>query len=139
MTQTELPNDLLGDTEYEEGDTFTDSRDDRDTVYKVERITRTYVYFGYIHRGEPQHTMDPREAFDDNFSAGRYELTDKDLRLTEPKINLTDASYIGEKIAERLRDNNFETAEDISSATDSELKEIDGIGDGGVEGLRDLT
>lgn len=139
MTQSKLPNDLVGEPDFEEGDTFTDSRDDRDTIYKIKHIDESAVFYGYLHRGDPQHTMDPREAFDANVSAGRYELTDEDVQLTEPTLDLVKASYVGETTAERLRNNGYETAEDIRSASDRELKQIDGIGDKGLEGLRDLV
>jgi len=99
----------------------------------------------YVAQNESNsHRLGKRKDFDKNVSEDRYKLRrDEDqFAVTgggEPEpIDFEKLENIGEKGAENLRANGFETTTDIRRASDDELLDVSWIGEGGLKSLREV-
>jgi len=127
----------------ERGDVYNDGRSDTrmqmllygDQVVVLRLNTESRHKDGYVHR------LARRTEFDKNVDAGRYEyLPDSDLDLLgQTTTDWTEVPYVGEKTAQNLIDAGFESSVDVVQASDSELLAVDGLGQAGLENLKEFA
>jgi hypothetical protein len=85
------------------------------------------------------HRIEQREAFENQVEAGYFEhLPDSDLDLIDAETEeWSEVKFVGKKTAYKLHRNGFETKLDIQQAEDDELLDVSGLGEAGLENLRD--
>jgi len=91
--------------------------------------------------GENGHRIERRTHFDACIKSGQFKhRPDSDLDLIEfESRDWSKVDYIGEKIAENLKNAGYETSLDVQQADDDELLSIDGLGEAGVRNLRSFA
>lgn len=91
--------------------------------------------------GDSAHRIEKRGHFEDCRDSGWFEhQPDSDIDLTSFEAeDWSDVATIGGQTAENLLEVGFETKLDVRQADDSELLDVDGIGNSGVKNLRKFT
>jgi ERCC4-type nuclease len=86
------------------------------------------------------HRIERRDSFENQVEAGYFEyLPDSDLDLIDgEKQEWSEVTHVGKKTAYKLHRNGFETALDVQQADDEELLEVAGLGEAGLENLREF-
>lgn len=87
------------------------------------------------------HRLFRRSAFNDQIEYGWAEHEpDSDLEMIDDaKIDWSKVDLIGESTTDNLHGAGFKNWLDVQKATDSELLEVSGLGQGGLENLRNYT
>jgi ERCC4-type nuclease len=93
------------------------------------------------HDDENSHRIERRVHFNRQVESDYLEYRpDSDLDMIEFSIqDWSEVGYIGEKTAESLHDEGYETNLDIQQATEAELLMVDGLGAKGLENLLAFT
>jgi len=120
--------------------------DDRDgSLFQILYIDGHVVLFRSEHDGrggdQKAHRMEQRTQFDSQLDAGRMKHrpeSNVDL-LTQDGADWADVDHIGEKTAENLQNDGYETIIDVRQADDAELLMVDGLGVAGLENLREFV
>lgn len=85
--------------------------------------------------------MEKRSAFNNKVAAGQFEYQpDSDLdMLSNVKVDWSEVSYIGNQTEENMYEAGFRTVLDIQQASDDDLLNVDGLGNGGLSNLREFA
>jgi len=123
---------------------YEDVRSSSDELYQIVYIDKEIVLLRSDkekRNGDNYHRLEERSMFDDLASAGRLKLRpDSNLDLIcLDGVEWTDVAYIGKATAESLKENGYRTVVDIRQADDDELLSVDGLGNGGLENLREFS
>lgn len=91
--------------------------------------------------GRHTHRLERRQTFDEYVEAGRFEPDpDSGLDLLAAETHdWAEVAHIGEQTRENLSDAGFETAADIISTDDDELRDVNGIGTKALRNLREYV
>jgi len=91
--------------------------------------------------GDNAHRIGRRTEFDKNIEYGKFELRpDSDLDMMDfSEIDWSKVDYIGKISNTNLHNAGFDTALDIQQAEDHELLAVDGVGQTGLENLREFA
>lgn len=95
---------------------------------------------GHNHGGG--HRMENRTGFNDKVAAGQLEhKPDSDLdMLSDVGVDwAVEVDYIGDKTTENMHEAGFRTVLDVQQASDDELLDVDGLGNGGLSNLREYA
>lgn len=94
---------------------------------------------GHNHGGG--HRMEKRTAFNDKMEAGQFEhRPDSDLdMLSDVEVDWAEVDYIGDETSDNLHGDGFRTVLDVQQASDDELLDVDGLGNGGLSNLRQFA
>jgi len=88
--------------------------------------------------GENYHRMERRSDFEMMIDVGHFEYEpDSQIDLRGgADIDWSEVDLIGEKTSSNLHDAGYTTRTDIQLADDSELLDVDGVGEKGLENLK---
>lgn len=91
--------------------------------------------------GENSHRLERRVAFEKAVESDQFEhKPDSDIDLIQAEErDWSGVDYIGEKTAENLHDDGYETAIDIKQADEAELLMVSGLGAKGLDNLREFA
>jgi len=120
--------------------------DDRDgSAFQILYIDGHVVLFRSEHDSRhgsgKAHRIETRTQFDRQLDAGRIEYkpkSDVDL-LEQSDADWANVDHIGEKTAENLQNDGYETIIDVRQVDDAELLMVDGLGVAGLENLREFV
>jgi ERCC4-type nuclease len=92
-------------------------------------------------KGNNTHRIEGRKGFENQRDSGWFEyLPDSDVDLLSfEEQDWSEVPYIGQQTAENLVEAGYETILDIQKADDGDLLEVDGVGNGGAENLREFS
>jgi len=87
------------------------------------------------------HRIERRDDFEKQIESGYFEyLPDSDMDVVTDEIqDWSEVSYIGETTKENLHNDGFKGVMDIQMADDEELLEVEGLGNAGLENLREFA
>jgi len=87
------------------------------------------------------HRIERRDDFEKQIESGYFEyLPDSDMDVITDEIqDWSEVSYIGETTKENLHNDGFKGVMDIQMADDEELLEVEGLGNAGLENLREFA
>lgn len=116
----------------------------RDEKYQILFVDEDVVLLRCDTTGEKpgnSHRVERRKSFDEQVESGYFEyLPDSDLDMIEAeKVDWAEVPYIGKKTAYKLHRNGYETVLDAQKAEDSQLLDVPGLGQSGLENLREFV
>lgn len=87
------------------------------------------------------HRLERRVAFEQKIEAGQFEYKpDCDIELVDSEEqDWSEVSYVGEKTSDNLKEAGYETNLDIQQAEDVDLLNVDGVGQSGLQNLREFA
>lgn len=87
------------------------------------------------------HRIERRTEFDRQIEAGwfKHRPDSKIDMLSFDEQNWSEVDYIGEKTSSNLHENDYKTFLDIQQADDDELLDVSGLGNAGLQNLRDFA
>lgn len=87
------------------------------------------------------HRMERRDSFDKGVENGQFEYKpDSDIEMVEPpEMDWSEVDLIGETTSERLNDQGFTNSLEIQQASDEELLDVSGLGQKGLQNLREFA
>lgn len=116
----------------------------RDEIYQIVYVDEEIVLLrreGTSRESGNAHRIERRQSFEEQAEAEYFEyLPDSDLDLIEAEEqDWADVNYIGKKTAYKLHRNGYETKVDVQAADDDELLDVSGLGQKGLDNLREFT
>lgn len=124
------------------GDVFESTRSG--DLYQIIYVDEQIVLLrcnrpGHNHGGG--HRMEKRAAFDDKTAAGQMKhRPDSDLdMLSDVEVDWAEVDYIGAATTENMHEAGYRTVLDIQQASDDELLDVSGLGNGGLSNLRQFA
>lgn len=87
------------------------------------------------------HRIERRDSFEEQIESGYFEYQpDSDMDVVTDNIqDWSEVSYIGESTKENLHNDGFKGVMDVQMADDEELLEVEGVGNAGLENLREFA